>query len=277
MVGIVPERTSDPDEAFALMRRDGVAILTGLGVSPDDARGVAQCVLRSLEPVVPEPVGIKEIGGSPADGRPYGEEIPGLTGSTTRVPFLTGHNDGFAYGDQLPDFIFMLWARSAGAGGESLMVDTYALLEELARSADPADAELLAFLANEPIEQSEPGFYPSIAPVIMPTPSGRRLVRMTIVGPVQRPRPELAEAEGERQRALLARWRALCHAASVAAPKFVVGPGEAVCLDNYRMLHGRTGFDDPERMLWRVWAWTPEAIGVPDGMLASDSRHAAVH
>ncbi len=27
------------------------------------------------------------------------------------------------------------------------------------------------------------------------------------------------------------------------------------------MLHGRTGFDDTERTLWRIWAWTTEALG----------------
>jgi hypothetical protein len=41
------------------------------------------------------------------------------------------------------------------------------------------------------------------------------------------------------------------------------------------MLHGRTGFDDLERTLYRIWAWTREAyLGAPEGMLFSDSRYA---
>ncbi len=36
-----------------------------------------------------------------------------------------------------------------------------------------------------------------------------------------------------------------------------------MCLDNYRMLHGRTGFNDTERTLWRIWAWSREAPAFP--------------
>jgi hypothetical protein len=42
------------------------------------------------------------------------------------------------------------------------------------------------------------------------------------------------------------------------------------------MLHGRTGFDDTDRTLWRIWAWSSEALAVPEGMLFSDSRFAVV-
>jgi hypothetical protein len=45
-------------------------------------------------------------------------------------------------------------------------------------------------------------------------------------------------------------------------------------IDNYRMMHGREGYADLDRQMWRVWVWTTSAWGVPDGPLHSDSRYA---
>jgi alpha-ketoglutarate-dependent taurine dioxygenase len=268
--GFIPQRTADPAEAFALVRAHGAAILTGAGASSDDARNVAYRVVGSLDPVVPDPAPIKER--SDNRDRRYYDLMPGASESTTAVPFQSGHTDGFAYGDRLPDFIFLLCLRAASAGGESLAVDTYRILEEIANSSDADDRELYEFLTTEPVEQTEPGFQNALAPVVVPTPSGRRLVRWTLV---QRADPALTGAALERQERLLGRWRTIAYRASLLAPKFALQPGEAMCLDNYRMLHGRTGFDDLERTLYRIWAWTREAyLGAPEGMLFSDSRYA---
>jgi gamma-butyrobetaine dioxygenase len=226
-------------------------------------------VLGSLAPVVPEPAPIKENGGN-ADrnytGLPGAE--PGLV-----VPFQTGHTDGFAYGDRYPDFIFLLCVQPAVSGGESFVVDTYRILDELAASPVEEDRAFHRFLMTTPVEQTEPGYQTSLAPVIGLAAGARRMSRWT---PVQRPDDTLPAEERERHAGWLARWRDLAHEASVAAPRFVLQPGETICLDNYRMLHGRTGFDDVERTLWRIWAWTTEAPAVPEGMLFSDSRFAVV-
>ncbi len=45
-------------------------------------------------------------------------------------------------------------------------------------------------------------------------------------------------------------------------------------IDNYRMFHGREPYADLDRLMWRVWIWTDESKGVPEGMLHSDSRYA---
>jgi alpha-ketoglutarate-dependent taurine dioxygenase len=262
----VPQRVADPAEAFALLRSAGAAILTNAGSSRDDARGIAQRVLGSLDPVIPDPAPIKEGGGN-ADRR-Y-ESMPGQDHFV--VPFQSGHTDGFAYGDAYPDYIFLLCVRPAVSGGESLAIDTYAILDALRDSAEDADRSLYDFLTTEPIEQTEPDFRSSIAPVVRDNGRGRRMSRWT---PVQRPDTSLSPDEIARQAALLANWTSLTFEASKRAPKFVLQPGETLCLDNYRMLHGRTGFDDTERTLWRIWAWTKEALRVPEGMLFSDSRFA---
>lgn len=267
--GVEARRTADPAEAFALVRTHGAAILTGAGSSREDARAVALRVLGALDPVVPDPAPIKE-GADNRDKR-HTDLMPGAREGVTVVPFQTGHTDGFAYGNRLPDYIFLLCQRPATAGGMSLWLDAYRILDALAASSDPDDVALHDFLTTDPVEQTEPGFQASLAPVVMTTPSGRRMVRWT---PVQRADPQLSPDAHERQRAFLERWRTLLHAASLEAPKCLLRAGEAICLDNYRMMHGRTGFDDLDRTLWRIWAWTREGMGVPDGLLFSDSRFA---
>jgi alpha-ketoglutarate-dependent taurine dioxygenase len=262
----VPQRVADPAAAFALLRTAGAVILTDSGATRDDARGIAQRVLGSLEPVIPDPAPIKEGGGN-ADRR-Y-ESMPGEDHFT--VPFQSGHTDGFAYGDAYPDYIFLLCVRAAEAGGESLCIDTYAILDQLRDSERAEDRAFYAFLTTVPVEQTEPDFRSSIAPVILENGRGRRMSRWT---PIQRPNAALSEAERAHHAAMLERWKTITYTASVRAPKFALQPGETLCLDNYRMLHGRTGFDDTERSLWRIWAWTTEALRVPEGMLFSDSRFA---
>ncbi len=264
--GIVPRRTADPDEAFAVLRESGAVILTGAGSSRDDARAVAERILAPLAPVVPDPAPIKEGGGN--RDRSY---VTSALNETFAVPFQSGHTDGFAYGDRYPDYIFLLCVRPAIAGGESFVLDTYRMLDALIGSAAAEDAAFAAFLQTVAVEQTEPGFQSSFAPAIFDNGRGRKMSRWT---PVQRPDPALAPAEQERQRAWLARWSALTYAASLNAPRFVLGAGETICIDNYRMLHGRSGFDDTDRTLWRIWAWTNESLGVPDGLLFSDSRFA---
>lgn len=264
---LLPRRVSGAGETFEVLRRDGAVILTGCGAAREEARGIALRVLAPLAPVVPDPAPIKEGGGN-AD-RAY-EDQPGAEPGFA-VPFQTGHTDGFAYGDRYPDFIFLLCLRPALAGGESFVVDTYRLLDALAASTSAEDRAFHDFLTGTPVEQTEPGFQPSLAPVIGRNATGRRMSRWT---PVQRPDSSLPADVREQHAAWLNRWRDIAHEASLRAPRFTLQRGETICLDNYRMLHGRTGFDDTERTLWRIWAWTTEAPAVPEGMLFSDSRFA---
>lgn len=266
--GVVPQRTSDAGEAFTLLRSDGAAILTDAGATRDDARGLALRVLAPLAPVVPDPAPIKEGGGN--KDRSY---LTSNLAEAFAVPFQSGHTDGFAYGDHYPDYIFLLCVKPASAGGESFVVDTYRILQALRASNLAQDAAFAEFLQTVPVEQTEPGFKASFAPAIGDNGRGRRMARWT---PVQRPDAKLPDLEQRRQRDLLARWTELTHRASLDAPRFVLQAGEALCLDNYRMLHGRSGFDDLDRQLWRIWAWTTESLGVPDGLLFSDSRYAVV-
>ena len=70
-------------------------------------------------------------------------------------------------------------------------------------------------------------------------------------------------------------WHQAAERVAEQAPRFKLAPGQAVVVDNYRMLHGRDAYTDPSRLLWRVWVWTSGSLGVPDMPLHSDTRHAA--
>ena len=69
-------------------------------------------------------------------------------------------------------------------------------------------------------------------------------------------------------------WTSAIDAAGASAPRFKLAPGQALIIDNYRVLHAREGYADLNRMMWRVWIWTDDCLGVPKMPLHSDSRYA---
>ena len=46
-------------------------------------------------------------------------------------------------------------------------------------------------------------------------------------------------------------------------PRFKLHVGEALLVDNYRLLHGRDRYFDLQRRMYRVWCWTRNPIGLP--------------
>jgi hypothetical protein len=48
---------------------------------------------------------------------------------------------------------------------------------------------------------------------------------------------------------------------------FRVAAGEMICVDNYRVTHGRDGYTDPNRVMLSIWGWSAAAIAVPEGPL----------
>ncbi len=65
---------------------------------------------------------------------------------------------------------------------------------------------------------------------------------------------------------------------SEAAARVKLGKGEAVVVDNYRVLHSREAFGgNGERRLWRVWTWTTNSDGRPNGDAAPVSTPLDIH
>lgn len=252
-----PERTDDPVRARALVARDGCVILEGCGLDAAAAVAVAHRVFGDEVLEVPDAAEVR-IGGDK-------DRKPAFLDQTT--PLLP-HTDGFAYGERYPDHFLLLCGQASPVGGESYLVDGYGVIEQLVADGH---TELIDRLVTTPVDQTEPDMQPSLAPVIGRAPSGRRMLRLF---PFQRPAAGSTDPEGDAE--MLATWRRTILDAGAATPRFKLAPGDAVIIDNYRMMHGREPYEDLGRLMWRVWIWTTSSYGVPGGPLHSDSRYAVV-
>ena len=67
----------------------------------------------------------------------------------------------------------------------------------------------------------------------------------------------------EAARAAVEEWSAAVATAQVRALRFKLRPGQALLVDNFRMLHGRDPYHDLRRKLWRLLHWTDAAVDVP--------------
>ncbi len=258
-VNVVPRRTADRPEAARLVAEDGAAVVTGVDPGPEAAVALAHELFGAAVLAVPEAAMVRA--GGVGDRRPDGLD------HTTRS---NAHTDGYAYGDELPDHFLLTCDHACAEGGESILLDGYALIDAL--GADPGHAGLVDALRATPVDQTEQGMRTSLSTVLGRAPSGRQMLRRTAD---QHPAPDSADPDADAE--MIRRWKAAVDAAADAvtpAERPKLSAGEAVVVDNYRMLHGREPYVDLERLMWRVWIWTDTCVGVPDGMLHSDSRFA---
>ena len=100
--------------------------------------------------------------------------------------------------------------------------------------------------------------------------NGRIMVRRTL-----EQRPAETSVDPEKDQLMIELWHDSIDEASKLAPKFKLLPGQVVIVDNYRLMHGRRPYEDLNRMLWRVWVWSDDCLGVPSLRLASDTRYAS--
>jgi hypothetical protein len=117
------------------------------------------------------------------------------------------------------------------------------------------------------VDQSEPGGVPALGPLALPLPSGRSAVRRSLDV-----RPADDDPDPACTARLLTLWQGILDTVGALAPRFGLRPGEALAIDNTRLAHGRDAYTTPGRSLWRCWAWTDAAGGVPEGELWSDTR-----
>ena len=252
--GVVPTYAESPADALSLVGADGAAIVSGVGPSEEDARSVTRTIFGSMVLALPEAAAVFE--GGEKDTHPYGSDQP-----------LPLHSDGFAYGLLAPDYFLLSCVRDGDTGGESVLVDGYAMLNALSE----LDPELHHFALNVAIDQTEPGMHPCIAPLVSTSSAGRMAIRTPIYC---EPSPESTNPDGER--ALIARWFETLERFRQSATRFRMNVGDLICIDNYRFLHSRNAYTGP-RKLWRVWVWTTSGNGVPEGLLHSDARYAGIN
>lgn len=255
---LAPTRTTDLLVARGLLQSDGAVIVSGRGGSSEAVVTLGHELFGDSVREMPSPAEVREGG--------VGDRRPSSLDNTTPLP---AHTDGFAYGELYPDVIMLGCAESSAQGGESFLVDGYALLEHLVST--PEGSALVEQLMTVSIDQTEPSMHRSITPVIGKTSEGRLMLRRF---PFQRPATESTTPDAD-QRMIEAWWSAVLEVAA-QAPRFRLEQGDALVIDNYRVLHGREPYSDLNRQLWRLWIWTVSAFGVPEGRLHSDSRYAAI-
>jgi hypothetical protein len=259
-VNCTPRLATSPEHARALVALHGAAVVDGIESLADAvAFGERMLGARTVR-VRPQFEASKEHHeremeafaalGADARGRERYQ-----SGIDTMQP---AHYDGFGFGDFAPDHMFLWCERPCEQGGASFLVDGLALVDVL--TAD--DAELGRQLWEVDVDHSEPHFPGgAVSPIARVLPGGRVQVR---AHPSQ---TALPGADEQASAAVLARWTDAVATARANGPRFRVVPGEMICIDNYRMFHGRDGFVDPNRKLHSIWAWTTSAVAIPDGEL----------
>jgi alpha-ketoglutarate-dependent taurine dioxygenase len=263
--GMIPERTSDPGRAFHFWSSDGAVILATNRSDPAGILAGAREVFGPRLIVCQSPP--TEAADLAPDTTPgEGCHLDRANHTVNAGVALDLHIDGYtAFGNHYPDLVFLLCERQAAGGGESFIVDGQRLLGAIA--SDPTQRALTRFLWDVTLEQSRPaGVDPDSAgqpvrsrrPVASRTCAGRLTVRchqhqrLLDDGPS---RPE------DRQH--LAAWARLTREAARTAPRFLLQPGDLLCLDNYRVFRGREPYTGYDRVLHKLWAWTDMAFGLP--------------
>lgn len=173
--------------------------------------------------------------------------VPGGRSFASTRGFTPLHSDSQLHLGAPPDAQVMACHQHAAHGGETLLLDTWALLDDLQRD-DPA---LLQALFEVP--RRIPFVF---GDVYGPTVSLRGGALCFTHSP-------MAPAPDPLSQALDARLRA--HATVVVA----VRAGEVLVVDNRRMLHGRRGFDDTARSFTRLLAWLPAPLAEHPGYTAA--------
>jgi hypothetical protein len=270
---VVPRRVGTAAQARAEVAARGAAILSGLG---DQAAAFAagraflgarlrRFGLQFEASKHKQEAEAAMVAEQPADERGRKRRF------TATAERMAPHYDGFGFGDFCPDYLFLWCGRPAAAGeGASFLIDGLALVEQLA--GDPQWADVARFAWETEIDQSEPNFpLAAYAPIARRLPgtaglagSGRVQVRHH---PFQAPVPGQAPDVEAAQAAMIARWSAAVTAARDSGPMFHARAGDMICVDNYRLTHGRDGYADPGRVMLSIWGWSSAAIAVPEGPL----------
>jgi hypothetical protein len=263
---VVPQRAGSPERARAEVAARGAAIVPGCADA--DAAfaagraflgdGLRRFGLQFEATKTKQEAEAATVAEQPADERGRKRRF---TGTEER---MAPHYDGFGFGDFGPDYLF-LWCGRPDAGGEgaSFLVDGLRLVDLLAQDPDWADVARFAWEAD--IDQSEPNFpLAGYAPIARHLPSGRVQVRHH---PFQAPGPGQAPDVEAAQQAMIGRWTTAVEAARDTGPMFQAQAGDLICVDNYRLFHGRDGYHDPGRVMLSIWGWSAAAIAVPEGPL----------
>lgn len=160
------------------------------------------------------------------------------------------HNDLQRYLGRIADLQVLACIRAATDGGVSTLLDTWPLLER-ARYERPKLYEALF---------TERRSFPFVAGAVTSPTVALLGGRLTFLhAPLPAPKDPL-------------RAEVLSMLGAVAPRYIPLKDGEVLVVDNHRVLHGRTAFEDRRRELVRVLVWLREPRPVPEHFVAQ-ARH----
>lgn len=259
-VSIVPRAAPTPGGVAALVARDGAGVADGLATL-DAAVAFAAAVLGDrMVKVAPQFEATSS--GYLANLAKLSDQVADRRGRLRRFTppgeVMVAHNDGYGFGDLAPDHLFLWCQTDDPTGGDSFLLDGVELLTELATRRE--GRELARFCWDVPVDHSEPGFLEhEPAPIARRVRSGRLQVRH---------QPYLAGVWGspdqEHDDRLVEAWHDAVQAARDRARRFHLEAGQLLCIDNYRVLHGRDPYAMDGRKVVSIWGWTTEAVAVPE-------------
>lgn len=219
---------------------------------------------------------------------------------------LPPHSDGYMWGDRCPDLVILVCEEPAdNKGGANYLIDGHALLDQLPETTK----DILENVLVDHTERGENNIAEgaeSVVPVIRylkytgwgrkdqleaHSHSGtklcwRRMVTRDATQSIAEARrigskppytslwaPPMNE-ESTNNSALVDALHELDEnilSAECFAPRFPLKKGEALIVDNFRMLHARDQFlgSENKRRMWRVWSWTTESFGLPPNIKPS--------
>ena len=257
---LIPRFATTPQHARALVAIDGAALVSGIE-SVDHAIAYGYRMLgdravrvRTQFEATKATMDIEKpvVAAQPVDERGRKRDLG------TYDKQQPAHNDGFAFGDFAPDHMFLYCEKPCSIGGANFLVDALRLASLLGED----DPDFASFLWDVPIDHSEPNFpQHSPAPIARFVAGGRVQVRSH-----QYQAPVLGPDEAA-QWPWVNKWGEAVMLARAAGPRFRANAGDMICIDNYRMLHGRDGYVDVDRKMVSIWAWTTDAIAIPEGTL----------
>ena len=230
----VPHCTDDPEVAACLVADQGSGVL--IGVAEGDA------ALRSA---------ISEVAGQRLDRISMTRLHEEHDGSH----LVQLRHDASSLWPDHPDLVFILTELEGTHGGASMIADGWTLMDRLATCPGrERDATLLAERDIVFRDAKRPGDIVVVGRVDHTIGSRRMVNRNPYVRPLDSDPDPVATGEA------LWIWDDLVWTAWVRAPRFTLHPGELLCLDNHRVLHGRTPFSGHRRIRVGL-AYTEHARG----------------
>mmetsp|Transcript_35333 Transcript_35333/g.82548 ORF Transcript_35333/g.82548 Transcript_35333/m.82548 type:complete len:310 (+) Transcript_35333:100-1029(+) len=282
---------SDRKAVLKALASDGCVVVTDIG-QVQDWRAKAAALPGAIfsDALLPNDV---QVAGVHEEHAAIDAQAGSDANKLSGAPLLP-HTDGYIYGNHLPDYIMLLVESQSAVGGENFVIDGKAVLRRL--ESHPHYSLLTSMsvdLSEKVASGGQVDGREAIGPLFQEVaPSNRLSWRRQLqtqakdkfwggkktfedVAPYQSlwaPLDNMDAAQSKTCKEVLELLDATVQQEAASAPRFKVSPGEVLLVDNWRMLHGREGFpmeqqeSQTPRRLWRVWLWTKDSQGLPDGV-----------